>query len=299
MKKYLLLLCIFTLSLQNQAQTISDDDGNTYKTVAIGTQIWMAENLKTTKYNDGVTIPDGTNISVWSKTAPAYCWYNNNTDTIKATYGALYNWYAVNTGKLCPTDWHVPANAEWDTLIDYLGGLIVAGSKLKETGTAHWTSPNTADNSSGFTALGGGSRDPSGGYLNILDYGYWWSSSGSDTTHAWDCGLLNSNSIVFPYTYDKHIGFSVRCVKGNILSGVTNGVIDEINIYPNPSNKKLYLKNINSSNSLIEIFDFRGGEVLKKQNVSNYVDISNLKNGVYLVKIIDSGKIKIAKFIKE
>jgi len=122
---------------------VSDIDGNYYKTIQIGSQIWMAENLKTTRYNDGSNIPLVTDNTAWSNlTTPGYCWYNNDAATYKNVYGALYNWYAVNTGKLCPSGWHVPSEYEWTLLVNYLGGVYAAGGKLKETGTTHWYSPN-------------------------------------------------------------------------------------------------------------------------------------------------------------
>ena len=130
--------------------SVNDVDGNTYNVVAIGTQVWMAENLKTTKYKNGTAIPLITDLTAWmSLTTPGYCWYD-------ATYGALYNFYTLSTGSLCPTGWHIPSDAEWTTLTDYLGGETVAGGKLKETGTAHWTTPNSgATNAFGFKGLPG------------------------------------------------------------------------------------------------------------------------------------------------
>jgi len=137
---------------------MTDVDGNNYKTIKIGNQEWMAENLKTTKYKDGTSIPLFTAATPMANfTSPGYCWYNSDSATYRNSYGALYNWYAVNTGKLAPTGWHVPTEAEWNTLIAYLGGESVAGGKLKEAGTSHWSSPNTgATNEVGFSALPGG-----------------------------------------------------------------------------------------------------------------------------------------------
>ena len=134
---------------------IADIDGNIYNTVIIGTQVWMKENLKATKLNDGTNILLETDNATWiSLTDPAYCWYNNDASSYKNTYGALYNWFTVETGKLCPTGWHVPSDAEWFTLIDFLGGESVAGGKLKEIGNTHWNSPNTgATDEYGFTAI--------------------------------------------------------------------------------------------------------------------------------------------------
>lgn len=163
---------------------VTDIDGNIYHTVQIGTQIWMVENLKTTKFNDGTTIPLVTDNIAWSKlTTPAYCW-NKNIENNKDTYGALYNWYAVNTGKLCPKGWHVPTDNDWTILANYLGGETYdnknieskTGGKLKESGTIHWSSPNEgATNETGFTGLPGGSRAYYKGDFNeIGTMGDWW-----------------------------------------------------------------------------------------------------------------------------
>ena len=196
--------------------TMTDQDGNTYKTVTLGTQTWMAENLRTTKYNDGTDIYLVTDYTAWgSLTFGGYCNYNNNTsvDTI-ATYGCLYNWYAVNTGKLAPTGWHVPTDAEWTELTDYLGGTKVAGGKLKETGTTHWTSPNNgATNEIGFTALPGGDRSNNGSFLSIGYYGYWWSASELSAKYALYRYMTYYHSNVFRHGYDKELGLSVRCVR--------------------------------------------------------------------------------------
>lgn len=132
---------------------IADADGNTYKIIKIGDQVWTAENLRTTRYNDGTEIPLVTDYTAWTNlTTPAYAWTNNDIGN-KSVYGALYNWFAVKTCKLCPSGWHVPTDAEWTILENHLGGISVAGGKMKETGTEHWFAPNTdATNESGFTA---------------------------------------------------------------------------------------------------------------------------------------------------
>ena len=149
--------------------SMTDQDGNIYKTVTIGAQIWMAENLKTTKYNDGTDIPLLTTNSEWSKTTSGYCWYENNIVKYKSTYGALYKWYTINTGNLCPIGWHVPSDSEWLTLINFTGSELYAGRNLKEAGTTHWVCPEYGgDNLYGFTALPGGWRE-TGGSLDILE----------------------------------------------------------------------------------------------------------------------------------
>jgi uncharacterized protein (TIGR02145 family) len=191
--------------------TVKDADGNSYNTIIIGTQIWISENLKTTKYNDSTSIPSVTNFTDWSNsTTPAYCWYNNDQATYGNTYGALYNLYVVNTGKLCPSGWHIPTDGEWNTLTTYLGGYSVAGGILKETGTAHWSSPNTgATNESGFTALPGGYRYSNGTFYVIGSSGLWWSAT-SNIAREVNSG---SGEIVTAVGYNYKCGLSVRCMR--------------------------------------------------------------------------------------
>ena len=195
--------------------TVVDGDGNVYQTITIGTQEWLAENLKTTKYNNGTSIPLVTNMTEWSNlSTPAYCWYNNDQATYGNTYGALYNWYTVETGNLCPTGWHVPTDAEWTELTDHLGGLNVAGGKLKETGTTHWHEPNNgATNESGFTGLPGGLRYDNGDFFSIEYGGNWWSSTENLSTNAWDRSVDFSVPAVGRFDDDKKWGMSIRCIK--------------------------------------------------------------------------------------
>ena len=196
-----------------EALTVTDFDGNVYPAVSIGTQVWMAENLKTTKLNDGTEIPLVTDDSEWNTlTTPGLSWYDNQPDN-GDTYGALYNWYTVETGNLCPSNWHVPTDAEWTTLSDYLGGESVAGGKLKEGGVLHWNNPNTlATNESGFTALPGGDRNSIGSYNFIGESGRWWTSTESGSGHAWYRFIAYDSSFIAPSVNTKISGFSVRCV---------------------------------------------------------------------------------------
>jgi uncharacterized protein (TIGR02145 family) len=154
---------------------IKDVDGNIYHSVTIGTQDWFAEDLKTTRYNDGTPILYVTDTAEWgSLHTGAYCWANNDEST-KDIYGALYNWYTTDLGKLCPAGWHVSNNNDWERLVDYCGGWEIAGGKLKEAGTAHWEAPNLgATNEFGFTALPAGGRGCNGKFSVIgRDLGYW------------------------------------------------------------------------------------------------------------------------------
>jgi uncharacterized protein (TIGR02145 family) len=192
---------------------VADIDGNVYQTVTIGTQVWMVENLKTTRYNDGTVIPLITDNDTWAAlTTPGYCWYNNDSTAYKSTYGALYNWYTVNTGKLAPTGWHVPADSEWTVLTDYLGGWDAAGGPLKDTGTAHWVPPNIgATNETGFTALPGGMREDI--FMNIGSYGFWWSSTTYDASSSWYRFAHYDNAFFRMDNNPATFGYSVRCVK--------------------------------------------------------------------------------------
>ena len=195
---------------------VTDKDGNVYKTVTIGTQVWMTENLKTTKYKDGTAIPLVTDNTAWANlVTPGYCWYVNDPTTYKNPYGALYNWHTVNTGKLCPTGWHVPTDDELTILTNQWGGNVIAGGKLKEVGITHWINPNIgATNESGFTAVGGGYRYPTNGaFLDIGDTGVIWSSTVLSGTQVWSMDLHCYNSGVARNDHNKLYGFSVRCIK--------------------------------------------------------------------------------------
>ena len=200
-----------TISFNYTACT--DYDNNNYATVQIGTQIWMAENLKTTHYKNGVAITyPGTNNTAWqNNTTGAYAWYND-TVTYAATYGALYNWYAVNTANLCPTGWHVPSDAEWTTLTTYLGGESIAGGKLKSIST--WNNPNIgATNETGFTALPAGFRRDIGSFGSIEKYSLWWSVTEWNNSYAWTRDASYDYSNMARIEYEKKAGFSVRCIK--------------------------------------------------------------------------------------
>ena len=167
----------------------TDINGNTYPSVNIGSQTWMQKNLNVSKYKNGVVIPQVTDAAQWAAlTTGAWCWYNNDSANYAATYGKLYNWYAVNDSNgLAPDGWHVPTNSEWNKLIRNIDGTAdtvclncnqssTAGGALKETGTAHWTSPNTgASNATGFLGLPGGGRNQLGSFYQINQNGIWWS----------------------------------------------------------------------------------------------------------------------------
>jgi uncharacterized protein (TIGR02145 family) len=216
----------------NQTETATDIDGNTYKTVKIGTQVWTTENLRTTRYNDGMPVPYVADGTIWlEKTSPAYCYYNNTTDPDSIIkFGALYNWYAVDTKKLAPAGWHVPTDAEWDILQNY---LIAHGFNWDGTRDSNKIAKSlaaqtdweiidfegsigndlTKNNTSGFSALPSGRRGRQGGFDLIGHNCYWWSATMND----WESAYYRNLNIYFPYLdrfaeYDR-AGFSIRLVK--------------------------------------------------------------------------------------
>ncbi len=183
-------------------------------TVTIGTQVWMLKNLDVSTYKNGDLIQYVSDQNAWIElTTGAWCWYNNDSATYGATYGKLYNWYAVNDPRgLAPAGYHIPTDAEWTALSSGLGGDAAAPKKMKETGAAHWTIPNTGStNSSGFTGLPGGNRSSGGTFSGIGANANWWSSTEALTTVAW-YRSLGYGEIVRGYD-NKRYGFSVRCLK--------------------------------------------------------------------------------------
>lgn len=215
---------------------VVDVDGNEYLTQIIGTQRWMTDNLRTTRYNDGTLIPLVTGNTEWMNlNTGAYCWYNNDITgsticigewggnfytTSGRTYGALYNYFAINTGKLAPYGWHVATKQDWDTLISYLGGSSIAGGKLKEHGVKsnygdnHWNSPNTGsvdlmDEDAWFWSIPGGYRSASGGpFYNMGDTAYYWTS-----TSSYVFMLSHSSSNISTTILSNINGLSVLCVQ--------------------------------------------------------------------------------------
>ena len=208
--------------------SVTDIDGNTYATIQIGTQVWMAENLRTTRYRNGDPIPNVTDKGKWGGlSSGAWCHYENDPKH-EVPYGKLYNWYTVNDPrKVCPAGWHVPTDGEWQQLEAALGmPASELGQKNEFRGYAQnvrgkmktttlWESPNTgATNSSGFSGLPGGYRYPNGGtFHNLGSNGSWWSASESGTEYAWSRSLFYNSAGILRYNYSKRDGFCVRCVR--------------------------------------------------------------------------------------
>ena len=194
----------------------TDGDYNNYPVIELGTQIWMAENLKTTKYLNGELI--GTTTSdISGESTPKYQWAYDDNESNAAIYGRLYTWYTVIDGRnVCPTGWHIPTDTEWETLKSYLGIESDAVAKLKETGTTHWQSPNTgATNETGFTAIPDGYRRDTAVYASIHVSCYFWSSSLNqyNTEWAWGQGMYFDSTVMLRGGHWKRYGVSVRCMK--------------------------------------------------------------------------------------
>jgi uncharacterized protein (TIGR02145 family) len=228
--KLLLMFLLSSFMAATEAQTVKDIDGNAYPVVTIGSQVWMAKNLQTTRYPDGTPIPLVDTITAWDvldENSRAYCWFGDEINN-KDTYGALYTWAAAMKGAessdanpsgvqgVCPTGWHLPSNAEWEELERFLGGTDVAGGKMKEAGTTHWADPNTdATNESGFTGLPGGYRSNIGTFGRFASYGSWWNSDEYSETSAYYRLLNFGNTAIYKLHLSKEVGFSVRCVRDN------------------------------------------------------------------------------------
>lgn len=204
----------YSLCDGDQSNTVEDIDGNFYKTLKINNDSWMIENLRTTRLNDGTLVDDITSDAGWEGAKfPLRCRYNNSDNNI-LPYGYLYNGYAVADGRLCPEGWHVSKVEEWEDLINFVGSAAIAGGPLKESGTMHWSFPNSgATNERGFGALPGGNRRPDGTYVNLRQYGNYWAidipgQPLKDYNFEYDNIDLTQLTIS-----DRGWGLSVRCVK--------------------------------------------------------------------------------------
>lgn len=211
----ILLIILIQSCKKDVDYPLQDIDGNVYNsTVTIGTQVWMAENLRTTRYSNGDSIGT-TTLDISKESTPIYQWAYDNDESNVAAYGRLYTWYAVaDSRNICPEGWHVPTDDDWTTLTNFLGGEEVAGGKLKETGTSHWLFESTdVTNTSDFTALPGGYRNFDGTFAYLPYRGFWWSS----TEHSSPLGYFRTMASIFDFVSrdgtNKQFGFSVRCLK--------------------------------------------------------------------------------------
>lgn len=204
---------------RSEENTVMDIDGNVYPIVEIGAQTWFAENLRTSRYNDGTPVQLLIDDTEWSNASSgAYTWYDNDSALYEIPYGKMYNWHAVNTEKLCPAGWHVAGETEWLALRDFLGGSQLAGGKLKATGTVEnedglWEAPNTgATNETGFAGLPGGRRYGNGSFELMGIKGAWWSSV-DVAGYAFFWSMDNTSGNLSGASQSVNNGMSVRCIK--------------------------------------------------------------------------------------
>lgn len=312
---FLLLTGLALFAFKSNAQSTFTDprDGNVYQTITIGTQVWMAENLR--------YLPSVVGSATGSSTTPYYYVYGfegTNVTDAKATanyttYGVLYNWPAAMAGSasstanpsgvqgVCPTGWHLPSDAEWMQLTNYLGGDYVAGGKLKETGTTHWNSPNVgATNETGFTALPGGYRVQVGAFYDIGKVGYWWSATAFSTNNAyyWHIGY-STGGIGRDFNPDE-VGFSVRCICSSANNVQESNEYKKIQIFPNPATDRITINIAETQNVQMQIYDMVGKCVLTSnmKDGTNDINVSLLPKGIFVVHVSDNNQAYQIKLIK-
>jgi uncharacterized protein (TIGR02145 family) len=303
-KSALLFALLMFLIIQNHAQTLVDIDGNVYNTISIGNQVWMKENLRVQHFRNGKAIPNITDNMQWSNLeSAAFCVYNNDT-ALRTTYGLLYNWYTVNdSNNIAPLGWHIPDQSEWQTLEAYLGGIDIAGGKMKEADTTHWISPNTgASNESGFTALPAGLRYHSNGqFMGIGQSCNMWSTTlwGSDTLALncylsyWFTKATNAGSWI-------NMGYSIRCIKDITSNNINNIEINRhFKLFPNPANDRFFINC--AGNAQMEIMSLAGNIIMQHELVKSKteIDISALTTGMYIIKVTAPNWTAQQKLIKE
>jgi len=294
------VLCLaWSYTVQGQTR-LTDYDGNTYDTIQIGEQLWMAGNLRVTHYRNGTPIPNVTGNTEWgSLTTGARCYYDNDSTLYDSLYGALYNLYAVvDVNGLCPEGWHAPTNGEWNQIQSYLGGEAVAGGKMKEAGTLHWLAPNTgATNSSGFTGLPGGFRGMENTFGYLQENGIWWSSTTYNSSSSWSRYLWYMYAGIDANPTPKTLGLSVRCIKDLHVS-LEENKSSMIRIFPNPASEEIFLENCPVGT--LHIFSQTGSCVLQQTLTGNHpsIDVRHLPDGMYFIRIMGDHDALSGKFIK-
>ncbi len=306
MKNTIYLLVLFSFaSLKSEAQTILDIDSNSYNTVVIGTQTWMQENLKTTRFNNGILIPT-TSLPIFNDTTMLFQWPYNDDTTYINIYGRLYTWnIARGSDNVCPVGWKVPNKSDWDTLSNFLGGDSIAGGKMKEIGTAHWLiTDSTVDNSSGFTGLGGGFRGNPSGFRNLGSNGSFWSSTPFGTNGIYPRGfgysLFSNTSTLSSSVAVGNNGKSIRCIKEVTASIDNTSFKNKIQLFPNPAKDRVIISLEELRNYQLSIYDLLGKSLYQQKLVDkiNYLDITFLPRGTYLIQLIAEDHVVSYKFIK-
>lgn len=304
MKKSSFLFLIFSFCFFSflKAQTITDFDGNQYDTLVIGTQVWLKQDLKTTHYRNGVAIPNVTDSVIWGGlTTAARCYYNNDSATNAPTYGSLYNWHVANDTNICPLGYRVPSDEDWTDLEDFLGGDSVAGAKLKEAGTTHWLSPNAgATNTTSFTGLPAGWRNFQNTYALMGENVLYWTTS-TQGAGVWTRYLWYMFEGVDRNLAPKMLGMCIRCMK-NLPSDVGEITPEQnLKLYPNPANDKLFVASNTLQNGDVVIIDMLG-KIVAQQSLMNsktIINTNHLLPGVYSLKIIGINTQIQSVFVKQ
>jgi uncharacterized protein (TIGR02145 family) len=303
MKNILIAISFLIIVITGTAQdgTVTDIDGNIYHTVKTYLQTWLIENLKTTKYNDGTKILNITDNNEWyNLTVGAYCNYDNDSNNVK-DYGRLYNWFTVNTCKLCPKGWHVPSDSEWNILFTHYGTY-----ELVEAGKKHWEYSNSKEiyNASGFTALPGGYYYTN--FVQIGKEGFWWSSTDYPEIYSAWSRLITFNSSFNGFQSRRNhtrwmAGYSVRCLcdeqtQNNIINN-----IEKIKIYPNYTSDKIFINCANRHDFKMKVYNIVGKCLYQCDLTSgiNEIDINSLTKGIYFVRLIGIDNTIHQKIVKE
>ncbi len=302
--KIYLLLTFSLLRYNIDAQTLTDIDGNVYNTITIGSQVWMQENLKTTHFNNGQEIPT-TTLNVNNDSSSIYQWaYDDETVNVNI-YGRLYTWFTVNTNNLCPLGWHVPNYDEWLILSDFLGGDSIAGSKMKEIGTEHWTSTDiSVNNISNFSGLPGGYRGNPNGFIGLNTLGSFWSASlwaSDDFPRGFIFNLKSTSPALEESVAVANCGLSVRCVKNVATNTGILSPYENTDIFPNPTSDRLNINFEQPGQNRISIYDLTGALVfdLQQTSLNNNIDLNFIPRGFYIIKISEEIYSETRKLIKE
>lgn len=301
-------ILFLTLSLSGWSQTVTDIDGNSYNTVEINGQIWMKENLKATRFNNGDSIPNISDNTDWSNnTSPARCYYNNDSTTYAGIYGVLYTGFVVvDNRNVCPTDWHVPSENEWDQLLyfidsntdttllnTYVGG---AGLVLRDASHNYWGATVQSTDGVGFTALPAGIRGSTGGFGGDLFYTDFWTRT-EPTPGGTYAKIIDYSSIgVRTELRNNKSGYSIRCIQ-NADAGIDESLDFTPTIYPNPVKNEIRIANVNNIKEIV-IYNCLGECVLKTTN-QQVISIDSLHKGMHIITIVTDSKTWTLKFVKD
>jgi len=294
--RILFFMCLLGLTFRSempQAQTVTDIDGNVYNTIVIGEQTWMQSNLRASHFADGSTITG--------------LWIYNNDSTNLEVYGRLYDWDAAmhnstvsGTQGACPDGWHIPTDGEWTILGSFLGGNSVAGGKMKETGTEHWAAPNTgATNSSNFSALGAGEIE-NGVFQFLKTAAVFWSSTQTNSLYAKYRYLSHDDAILHTQTWKKTLGYSIRCVKDTVSTGMQKDVQEnKVILFPNPTMDKfkLIFAPPHPGDNHLFIYDSMGVLIIEEiiQDKETTIECKLWPAGIYIVYIQGEKPVKLIK----